>query len=177
MKVAAVRRCRSISKRVGVRLLTSAVNVTLPAFAAERRAAAPLLLGARRCRSISHSPSWLKWFIHPQAHGLDTDMHTPPTLSCGAWRSAAKPPHTAAAVEWWDRQTDGRTLDRFIDTAPHTMRVVSKRQNMKSGINPACSRQFGTNSTMLNKLYNTHYTNYGGLSAVDNLQRVKNSTP
>jgi len=26
--------------------------MTLPAFAAERRAAAPLLLGARRCRSI-----------------------------------------------------------------------------------------------------------------------------
>jgi len=35
-------------------LVTSAVNMTLPAFAAERRAAAPLLLsaGARRCRSI-----------------------------------------------------------------------------------------------------------------------------
>jgi len=27
--------------------------MTLPAFAAERRAAAPLLLGARRCRSLS----------------------------------------------------------------------------------------------------------------------------
>jgi len=35
-------------------LVNSAVNVTLLAFAAERRAAAPLLLGtgARRCRSI-----------------------------------------------------------------------------------------------------------------------------
>jgi len=34
---------------------TSAVNVTLPAFAAERHAAAPLLLsaGAGSCRSIS----------------------------------------------------------------------------------------------------------------------------
>jgi len=29
-------------------LVNSAVNMTLPAFAAERRAAAPLLLGARR---------------------------------------------------------------------------------------------------------------------------------
>ena len=36
-------------------LVNSAVDMTLPAFAAERRAAAPLLLraGARRCRSIS----------------------------------------------------------------------------------------------------------------------------
>jgi len=36
-------------------LVNSAVNMTLPAFAAERRAAAPLLLsaGARRCRSPS----------------------------------------------------------------------------------------------------------------------------
>ena len=35
--------------------------------------------------------------------------------------SAANPPH--AAVEQRDRQTemDGRTLDRFIDSAPHTM--------------------------------------------------------
>jgi len=31
---------------------SSTCNMTLPAFAAERRAAAPLLLGARRCRSI-----------------------------------------------------------------------------------------------------------------------------
>jgi len=36
-------------------LVNSAVNVTLPAFAAERHAAAPLLLGAgtRRYRSMS----------------------------------------------------------------------------------------------------------------------------
>jgi len=35
-------------------LVNSAVNMTLPAFAAESRAAAPLLLSAevRRCRSI-----------------------------------------------------------------------------------------------------------------------------
>jgi len=34
-------------------VLFSAVNMVLPTFAAERRAAAPLLLGARRCQSIS----------------------------------------------------------------------------------------------------------------------------
>jgi len=40
-------------KEVCVQPRPSAVNTTLPAFAAERRAAAPLLLGAGRCRSIS----------------------------------------------------------------------------------------------------------------------------
>jgi len=39
-------------ERVCVQHSTAAVNMTLLAFAAERRAAAPLLLGARRCRSI-----------------------------------------------------------------------------------------------------------------------------
>jgi len=34
-------------------LVNSAINVTLPTFAAERHAAVPLLLGARHCRSIS----------------------------------------------------------------------------------------------------------------------------
>ena len=27
----------------------------------------------------------LQWFIHLQAHGLDREMSTPPTLSCGVW--------------------------------------------------------------------------------------------
>jgi len=27
----------------------------------------------------------LKWFIHQRAHGLDREMSTPPTLSCGIW--------------------------------------------------------------------------------------------
>jgi len=41
-----------------------------------------------------------------------------------AERSAANPPHAAAAVDREDRQTDGRTFDRFVDAAPHTMRAV-----------------------------------------------------
>jgi len=40
-------------------------------------------------------------------------------------RSAANPSATDAAVDRWDRETDRRTLDRFIDPAPHTMRAVS----------------------------------------------------
>jgi len=39
-------------------------------------------------------------------------------------RLAANAPHAAAAVDSWDRHTDGRTLDRFIDPAPRTMRAV-----------------------------------------------------
>jgi len=63
---------------------SSAVNTTLPAFAAERRAAAPLPLGAG-------------------AAVVDRYLLL-------ARRSAANPPHPAAAVDRWDRQTDGRTV-------------------------------------------------------------------
>ena len=47
--------CHAVAHQVRIQPLSSAVNATLPACAAERRAAAPLLLGAgtRRCRSIS----------------------------------------------------------------------------------------------------------------------------
>ena len=77
-------------------LVNSAVNVTLPAFAAERRATAPSLLGDR--------------YVLPAKH------------------SAANPPHAAAAVERWDRRTDGRPI--VTDTAPHTMQAVSIRWNI-----------------------------------------------
>jgi len=74
---------------------TLAVNTTLPAFAAERRTAAPLLLGARRrrCRSI-----------YPARTAL-----------------SSKP----AARRCCGSGSDRRTLDRFVAPAPHTMRVVS----------------------------------------------------
>jgi len=43
--------------------------------------------------------------------------------------TAANPPHAAAAVNWWDRQavreTGGRTLDSFTDTALHTTREAA----------------------------------------------------
>jgi len=45
-------------------------------------------------------------------------------LSAG--RSAANPPHTAAAVDRRaDRQTDRRTPDRYIDLAEYAMREAS----------------------------------------------------
>jgi len=42
-----------------------------------RRSGIALLLLLKR-----HRP---KWFIHLRAHGLDKEMSTPPTLSCGVW--------------------------------------------------------------------------------------------
>jgi len=63
---------------------TSAVNVTLPAFAAERRAAAPLLLGARR----------------------------PPLLiDISCCTALSSKPAAAVVDEWAYRQTDGRFAD------------------------------------------------------------------
>jgi len=57
--------------------------MTLPAFAAERRAAAPLLLAAGRA-------------------AIDRCL-----LPAG--RTAANPRQRSAAGELWDRRTDGRT--------------------------------------------------------------------
>jgi len=81
--------------------------MTLPAFAAERRAAAPLLLGpdSRRCRSI-----------FPARTALSSK---PAARRC-----------CCRSVE----QTDGRTLDRFVDPALHTVRAVSLN-NYKSMAN------------------------------------------
>jgi len=46
-----------------------------------------------------------------------------------AGRSAANPPAAAAAVDRWDRQTDGRTRDRYIDSAGR-----SEAESVKSQI-------------------------------------------
>ena len=45
-------------------------------------------------------------------------------ICCRHPRSTANQPHAAAAVDRRDRQTDGP--DRYIDSAPHTMRAASK---------------------------------------------------
>jgi len=76
--------------------------VTLLAFAAERRAEAPLLfgVGARLCPSTCPARTAL----------------------------SSKPTHTAVAVDRWDRQTDRRTLDRYIDSVLYTMRAVPIQQ-------------------------------------------------
>ena len=82
--------------KVCVRPPPSAVSMTLPAFAAECCAVAPLLLSPITCS----------------------------THTCCCWYllcSAANLLHAAAAVSRWDRWTDGWT----IDSALYTMRAVS----------------------------------------------------
>jgi len=80
-----------IFEQVCIQLPTSALNVTLLAFAAERRAAAPLLVGARRrrrCRSI-HSTAPTALSRKPTARrGCgqmmgQTDRKSPDYVVCG----------------------------------------------------------------------------------------------
>jgi len=73
--------------------------MTLPAFAAERHAAAPLLLHGRP--------------------PLSTDISSPH----GAQQQTRRTP-LLLSNDGTDRRTDGRTLDRFIDHAPHTVLAV-----------------------------------------------------
>jgi len=71
--------------------------MTLPAFAAERRC---LLHGPRSALAA-------------------VDRYMLP-----AGRSTTNPPAAVAAVDRWDRRTDGRTLNRYIDPAAHTVLAV-----------------------------------------------------
>ena len=85
-------------KKVCVQLPTSADNVALPAFAAERRAAARLLLTAGRAANDRY------------------------LLAAGP---TAANPQQRRAVDWTDLQTEGQTdvrMDRYID--PATMLAV-----------------------------------------------------
>ena len=109
------------SVQVYAQLPTSADNVTLLAFAAE----------LRPCSNRSASPG-------RRAHSSKLRFYFPhwiqnrPLLSQSlgsVLKIAANPPKWCAADERWDgqtdRQTNRRTLDSFIDPAPHTMRSVS----------------------------------------------------
>ena len=78
--------------------------MTLPEFSADRRAAAPLLLSAGACcRRPQLAPTAVDQYLLPSG------------------RLAANPTAAVKSVDRWHRQTDGQTLDRFIDPAPHTM--------------------------------------------------------
>jgi len=84
--------------------------VTLPAFAAERR------------RRVACSMTGaLQDGTHSAPAAIDRCL-----LLAG--RSAANPPVTVAAVDRWDRQTDGRTDGRtpdcYIDSSPHTIIII-----------------------------------------------------
>jgi len=78
--------------------------MTLPAFAAQRRAAAP------GCGAVAAGRP-----------ALSIDIFARTALS-------SKPAARRCSVRLMG-QTDGRTPDRFIDPAPHTMRAVSKSES------------------------------------------------
>jgi len=83
-------------------LLNSAVNMALPAFAAEHRAAARWAPGVCRCQSIS-----------PASTGAQQQTRRTPLLRSNDGTNRRT-----------DGETDGRTPDRYIDPAPHTVRAV-----------------------------------------------------
>jgi len=87
------------SKQLCIQPRTSALSAPLPAFAAERRAAGcsrlQLLRGAASCRPIS-----------PASHGAQLQTRRTPQL---------------LSIDGTDRQTDGRTDDRFLSTLPRIL--------------------------------------------------------
>jgi len=79
-------------------LVYSAVNVVLPAFAAERRAAASC------CGAVAAGHRYLL----PSRGAQERTRRTPLLRS----------------IDGTDGRTDGRTPDRYVAPAPHTMRAV-----------------------------------------------------
>jgi len=77
-------------------LVNTAVNMTLPAFAEERRAAAPC------CGAVAAVP-----------YALSIDISCPH----GAQQQTRRTP-LLLSIDGTDRRTDGRTLDCFINPAP-----------------------------------------------------------
>jgi len=62
----------------------------------------------------------LKWFIHLRADGLDSEMSTPPTLSCGVWPILLT---FTSRVTDADKHTDNGTFDiRSIRPHPYDSR-------------------------------------------------------
>jgi len=87
---------------------TSAVNITLLAFAADRCASAPLLLS---------TPAAETWRRRPLLSIIISCLH-----------SAQQQTHRLLLLllsDGTDRWMDVRLLDRFIDPAPHTMLSLS----------------------------------------------------
>ena len=87
--------------------------MTLPAFAAERRAPAADIAGARRSQ-------------------LSID------ICCPCPRSAANQPHVAAAVDRRHRRTDGQTPDRYMGSERIIFKVATLTYRALHGSAPPC---------------------------------------
>jgi len=88
-------------KQVGVEPPPSALSITLPAFAAERR------------RTYSTTPA-----ARPQL-----SIHI--SRRQGAQQQTRRLP-LLLSIDGTKGRTDGRTLDRYIDPVPHAMRAAAK---------------------------------------------------
>jgi len=100
-----------LNQQICVQPHTSAVNVTLPAFAAERR------------RSTAAAPLAASSTIQQQRRCLPSiDISSPQGAQHQTRRTLL-----SLSIEWTDRRTDGRTLDRFVNPAPHTVWAVSTK--------------------------------------------------
>jgi len=110
--------CGIVSFNKSVQLHASANNVTLLAFAADYRAAAPSpAVAVDRCR-----------------------------LAAG--HTTASPTHTAAVVDRRDRQTDERTPYRYIQPVAYYASSVSKINVIKTGAHMSAWMWMAVHSTV-----------------------------
>jgi len=88
-----------------------------------------LTLETRFCRFVrSFLLHWRKQFVLSHLgsqHDATRISCWAPTPAAIAEHSAANPPAAVAAVDRRERRTDGRTPDRYIDPARHSVRLAT----------------------------------------------------
>ena len=130
-------------------LVNSAVNMTLPAFAAKhravalccgavlwRRAVAPCCGAVLRRRAVAPCcGAVLRRRAVALCCGAVAAERPSLSINISCPRGAQQQTHHTPLLRsndgtdaWTDRQTDGGTLDRFIDPATHIMRAASTRK-------------------------------------------------
>jgi len=124
-------------------LVNRAVNIALPAFAAERRAAARAqrrccCMGTRRCGSISL---------------VSTALSSKPAARRYSGRMMVQTDGRTLPV----CRTDRRALDRFINPAPHT---VGSAKNARYVLLPSQDRKKMLTTPQLLSIFDTSYSSY-----------------
>ena len=74
--------------------------------------------------NTSKTAKTLKMWHYPPSHRLDVSVMLTNLTILMILALSSKPAAAVATVDRWDRQTDGRTLDCYINPAPHTMQTV-----------------------------------------------------
>jgi len=127
-------------------LVNRAVNIALPAFAAERRAAARArrrccCMGTRRCGSISL---------------VSTALSSKPAARRYSGRMMVQTDRRTDTGRLSYRQT-GPMLDRFINPAPHT---VGSAKNARYVLLPSQDRKKMLTTPQLLSIFDTSYSSY-----------------